>query len=68
MQNIGVFEDPWIDQYSWAMPTMLGFGNAAPANPKEAIFISIIQCFSCVLLDIAKQDGDKLKNCARKTK
>ena len=78
MQNIGVFEDPWIDKYSWAyfwaMSTMLGFGNAAPANPKEAIFISIIQCFSCVLLayninyvgilisNIAKQDEDKLKN------
>ena len=78
MENLGIYDKDWSEKYAWAyfwaMSTMLGFGNATPANPKEAIFISIIQCFSCILLayninyvgtlitNISKQNEDKEKN------
>ena len=54
MENLGIYSKGWSEKYAWAyfwaMSTMLGFGNAVPANSREAIFISIIQCFSCILL------------------
>ena len=46
----------WYEQYIWAyywgstIMLTVGFGDISPANYKEAICLTLIETFSCVLL------------------
>ena len=56
LHKIEAYNAPWYEQYAWAYywgtTTMLtvGFGDLTPANYKEAICLTLIETFSCILL------------------
>lgn len=56
LTKISIHHNPWYEQYAWAYywgtTTMLtvGFGDISPANYKEALCLTIIEAFSCILL------------------
>ena len=53
MNSVGIYNKGMKDQYSfsyfWAMSMMLGFGNVTPSNSDEAMFMSTLECLSCIL-------------------
>ena len=78
--KIQAFNSPWYEQYTWAyywgctIMLTVGFGDITATNYKEAICITLIETFSCILLaynincvgnlinNIRQQDIEKNKN------
>ena len=67
---MGIQHDSWSEKYAfayfWGMSTLMGFGNAVPSNPTEAIVIAIIQVVSGIMSAyIINHVGNLLSNIAK---
>lgn len=78
--KINIVHDPWHEQYAWAyywgstIMLTVGFGDLSASNYKQAICLTLIETFSCILLaynincvgnlinNIRNQDVEKVKN------
>ena len=56
LSKVDAMKAPWYEQYSWAyywgttIMFTVGFGDISAVHYKEALFVVLIQAFSCIIL------------------
>ena len=56
LTKVNAISAAWYEQYSWAyywgttIMLTIGFGDILPVNYKEALILTVIETFSCIIL------------------